>query len=201
MPPNDLRKVFPESLRKEAIAMAHALHESIAESVRGKDTASRQGMTKGVISGIINAYVAENSGANHLTVSADKERHHVSENHPEVKFQERKPARDVHCSGGSFSLTAESELEGAKAFAADFKKVRDDPIDEARVTISRAKAIGSQGRHDNDISNAAANDGGLYIHTEIQLSHDHRSSAANFRTIAHLGNEKIFEMEFQKGEI
>lgn len=201
MPPNELENVFPESLREEAIAMAHALHENIAESVRGKNTASRQGMTKGVISGIIKAYVAENSGANCLTVSADKERYHVIENHPEVKFQEKKPARDVHCSGGTFSLTAETELEGAKAFAADFKKVRADPIDEARVTISRAKVIGSQGRHDNDISNAAANDGGLYIHTEIQLPHDNRSSTANFRTIAYLGNEKIFELNSREEKI
>jgi hypothetical protein len=195
MPSEESKKCFPVSMRKEAIAMAHALHENITESVREKNTASRQGITKGVISGIINAYVAENTGANGLTISADQERYHVIENHPEVEFHDRKPARDVHCSGGKFPLTAESELEGPKDFASDFKKVKSDPIDEARVTISRAKVIGGQGRHDNDIAKAAQKDNGLYIHTEIQLPHDVRSGTANFKTIAYLGNEKIFEID------
>ena len=198
MPPKELGKGYPKSIREEAIAMAHALHENITESVRGKDTASRKGITNGVISGIINAYAAENPGSNCLTVSADKERYHVIENHPEVKFQYRKPARDVHCSGGTFPVTAESELEGPKAFAADFKKVKSDPVDEARVTISRAKVIDGHGRHDSDISSAAANDGSLYIHIEIQLPHDSRSGTANFKTIAHLGSDKICEISTKK---
>jgi hypothetical protein len=110
MPPIESERDFPEFLREKAIAMAHALHEKIVESVRKNNTASRQGITKGVISGIINAYVTENPGANGITVSADKERFHLLENHSEVKYQERKPARDVHCAGGAFPLTAESEL-------------------------------------------------------------------------------------------
>lgn len=195
MPPDELKNKFPESMRDEAISMAHALHTNITERVRLENTASRKGITRGVISGVIHAYAAENPGANCLTVSADKERYHVIENHPEVKFQERKPARDVHCSGGKFPVTAESELEGPKEFSADFKKVRSDPINEARFTISRAKVLGAHGRHDSDISNAATSDGGLYIHTEIQLSHDRRSESANFKTIAYLGREKIVEVD------
>ena len=194
-PPKKVENGFPKSMREDAISMTHALHGNITESVRGKNTASRQGITKGVISGIISAYVAENPGANCLTVSADKERHHVTEQHPEVKFHNSMPAREVHCSGGIFSVSAESELEGPMAFAADFKKVKSDPTNEAKVTISRAKVLKGHGRHDNDIRNAALSDGGLYIHTEIQLPHDARSGIANFKTIAYLGQEKICEID------
>lgn len=41
MPPTELEKGFPEFLREKAIAIAHALHGNIVESVRDKNTASR----------------------------------------------------------------------------------------------------------------------------------------------------------------
>jgi hypothetical protein len=66
------------------------------------------------------------------------------------------------------------------------------------VTISRAKTIGGQGRHDKDIFNAAADDGGFYVHTEIQLPQDERSSIASFRTIACIGKERVFEIQTER---
>jgi len=130
--------------KKNFIKLMKTIHLNMQKGYSNLETAKQNRMTEVHLDSTINAYCEVNIGSNNIAASADKQRNHLVEQHPNVRLENPlNPPLDLHMTGGKRDLSLESEVGGTKAVKHDLKKLEERPINEDKVMITEAKSYKS----------------------------------------------------------
>lgn len=181
--------------------LSSGIHHNITDRLSNLDSEKRGKITEEILSGAIDSYVAANAGSNNLAGSADKQRAHLKEEHPELSLNTPPvPALDLYLTGGQRPLALESELDGPKAVIADFKKLTDRTVGEDKVIVTETKSKKGLGNFSSNVKAASKTDGGRYTHVEIYRRKNQLASTAQVRTTTYSNGEITYDSKDEESK-
>lgn len=181
--------------------IAKGIHLNMVENYSNLNTAKQNRMTEVSLSAAVKAYCDANVGSNCIAASADKQRTHLKEQHPNLKLETPlTPPLDLHMTGGERDLSLESEVGGMKAVKHDFKKLQDRPISDDKVMITEAKSFKGIGKFTKSIQKTSKEDKGNYIHVEVHRQKNAKANTAVIYTTAYTDGKLVYSDTSKKEE-